>query len=187
MPSWDSNSRWDYLPPARMLESQQPPPDDAWPASPPRRHLYVDDAYMLHPLVSLQMNATWKEAPPVYICTGWECLADEDRYLASKLRRDGVPVVFEEYEAMPHVFAIMLGHLREARRCMDGWSKFIVDVTSAPDKIQSSFTTIKAKTLEEVAIDVEKLTPYSDKDVQDLAHERMGRNAPPVSEALAKL
>ncbi|KXJ86296.1 acetyl-hydrolase-like protein [Microdochium bolleyi] len=187
MPSWDRNSRWDYLPPARMLESKQPPPDDAWPANPPRRHLYVDDAYLLHPLVSLQMNATWKESPPIYICTGWECLADEDRYLASKLRRDGVQVVLEEYEAMPHVFAVLLAHLREAKRCMEGWSKFIVDVTEAPEKIQSSFTTIRAKTLEEVAIDVEKLTPYSDSDVQDLAHERLGRNAPPVSEALAKL
>lgn len=187
MPSWDRNSRWDYLPPARMLESKQPPVDHAWPASPPRRHLYVDDEYMLHPLVSLQLNATWEKSPPIYICTGWECLADEDRYLASKLSRDGVQVVLEEYEAMPHVFAIMLGNLKEAKRCMQGWAAFIVKATEEPERIESKFTTIKAKTLEEVEINVDKLTPYTDEQVQELAYERLGRNAPPVSEALAKL
>ncbi|KAH7027874.1 alpha/beta hydrolase fold-domain-containing protein [Microdochium trichocladiopsis] len=187
MPSWDRNSQWDYLPPARMLESKQPPPDHAWPATPPRKHLYVDDAYMLHPLVSLQLNATWKESPPIYMCTGWECLADEDRYLAAKLKRDGVQVVMEEYEAMPHVFAMLLGHIKEARRCMEGWSQFIVKTTEEPEKIESSFTTIKARTLAEVAIEVDKLTPYSDADVQKLAYDCLGKEAPPLPEALAKL
>ncbi|RYO80537.1 hypothetical protein DL764_009888 [Monosporascus ibericus] len=175
MPSWGSNSKWDYLPPKSTLAAEQPPPDDVWPANPPRRHLYVDDAYLLHPLVSLQLNRSWEGSPPIYICCGWECLADEDKYLVSKLIKDSVPVVFEEYEAMPHVFPLIIPHRPESRRNLQGWSNFIKRAVDDATKIEPSYTTIKAKTLQEVAIDTTKLSPYSEEDVRDMARDRVGR------------
>lgn len=186
MPSWERNRNWDYLPPPKPLGAKQPPPDDIWPAKPPRKHLYVEDDYMLHPLVSLQLNASWKGSPPIYMCTGWECLADEDRYLASKLNQDGVTTVFEEYEAMPHVFAVLFPRLEEARRCLTGWSRFIVAATEDPERIQTSYTTIKAKTIDEINISVDGLTKFSEKDVRDMAYGRLGMKTP-VPETLAKL
>ncbi|CAJ2505299.1 Uu.00g126930.m01.CDS01 [Anthostomella pinea] len=178
MPSWTTNQKWDYLPPAKLLSSKQPPADEAWPAKPPRKHIYIDDAYMLHPLASLHLSKSWEGAPPIYICCGWECLADEDKYLASKLTKDGVTVVFEEYEAMPHVFASILTKLPESRRNLDGWTQFITAACKDPESIKSTFTSIKAKTLEEVEIDIKKLTPFSEEDVSTMAYERIGRKAP---------
>ncbi|KAH9907459.1 alpha/beta hydrolase fold-domain-containing protein [Xylariomycetidae sp. FL2044] len=204
MPSWASNARWDYLPRARLLSGQQPPADDIWPADPPRRHLYVDDAYLLHPLASLQLSASWAGAPPVYVSCGWECLADEDKYLAARLTRDGVPVVFEEYEAMPHVFVSVVPRTPEAARGLEGWSNFITAVChGAQDRdqhedededqdsaatgaggmmkkktlIESSYTTIRARTLKEVDIDVAKITPFDERDVWDMAYAVLGRKA----------
>ncbi|KAI1499495.1 alpha/beta hydrolase fold-domain-containing protein [Biscogniauxia marginata] len=179
MPSLLANQKWDYLPPPALLSaSWQPPADDIWPSKPPRRHIYVDDAYMLHPLVSLNLNRTWQGAPPVYVCCGWECLADEVRYLASKLTRDGVAVVFEEYEAMPHVFAGVLPKLRESRRCMEGWARFISAACEDQGVIKSTYTTVNAKTLQEVEMDPARLSPFTEKDVLDMAHKQIGQKGP---------
>ncbi|KAI2468330.1 alpha/beta hydrolase fold-domain-containing protein [Annulohypoxylon bovei var. microspora] len=171
-PSLVTNQQWCYLPPPMLLsETYKPKPDHLWPTEPPRRHIYVDDAYLLHPLCTLQMMKSWEGAPPIYVCCGWETIADEDRYLVSKLRRDGVTVVFEEYEAMPHVFTTLLPQLAESRRSIEGLAKFINAVCEDPGKVPSSYKTIKAKTLEEVEIDVSKLSPYSDEQAWDLARK----------------
>lgn len=177
LPSWKTNQKWDYLPRPEVMIEKEPPKDAIWPASPPRQHIYVDDAYVLHPLASLHLNESWKGAPPVYMCCGWECLADEDKYLAKKLRDDGVTTVFEEYEAMPHVFAAILKELPETRRCMSGWTHFMKAVCERPDSVQSSYITIKAKTLQEMALDTDKLSPYTPTELQTLADRRMQRKA----------
>ncbi|KAI2610156.1 Alpha/Beta hydrolase protein [Hypoxylon fragiforme] len=187
MPSWERNQRWCYLASPRLLaeekeegghrKQQRPPPDDIWPANPPRRHLYADDAYLLHPLASLQMcgPGAWEGSPPVYVSCGWECIADEIKYLASRMARDGVTVVFEEYEAMPHVFSSILPRRPEAKRCLDRWGAFMRAVAGGggegegEGEIKSSWKTIKAKTLEEVDIDVDTLTPFTEEDVRRLA------------------
>jgi hypothetical protein len=187
MPSWSANQKWDYLPPPRLVNDAQPPPDHLWPADPPRRHLYVDDAYLLHPLVSAQLNHSWAGTPPVWICCGWECLTDEDKYFVSKLRADGVPVVFEEYEAMPHVFAVVLPKLAETERCVQGWARFITSAMEDPESIKSSITYIKAKTLEESEGDAEKLTPYEEKDVFEMAYKKVGREVPSLPLVSSKL
>ncbi|KAI1809695.1 alpha/beta hydrolase fold-domain-containing protein [Poronia punctata] len=177
-PSWTKNQKWDYLPAPQLLEESKPPPDHIWPTDPPRKHLYVDDALILHPLVSAHLTQSWEGAPPTWVCCGWECLADEDKYLVSKFRADGVPVVFEEYEAMPHVFAAILPRAAETERCLEGWARFVVAATEDPDTIKSSYTYIKAKTLEESEGDVGSLTPYKEKDVLRMAYEKLGRKAP---------
>lgn len=71
--------------------------------------MYAEDALVMHPLVSplLAPAGSWVGAPPAYICTGWELVADEDQLTATRLHEDGVPVVFGEYEAMPHIFAVV--------------------------------------------------------------------------------
>ncbi|KAI0120525.1 alpha/beta hydrolase fold-domain-containing protein [Hypoxylon sp. NC0597] len=191
MPSLVKNQKWCYLPPpSPVAEAYKAAEDEFWPAKPPRKHLYVDDAYLLHPLVSLQFAETWEGAPPVYVSCGWETLADEDKYLVSKLARDGVTVVFEEYEAMPHVFEMVLSKLAESQRSLEGLVRFATAVCEDPKKVQSSYKTIKAKTLEEVDIDVDKLTPFSDEEVRDMARNKvLGKKEQlaPVPDVPAKL
>ncbi|KAI1095635.1 alpha/beta hydrolase fold-domain-containing protein [Rostrohypoxylon terebratum] len=182
MPSLIENQQWCYLPPPVLLsETLKPKPDGLWPTDPPRRHIYVDNEYILHPLSTLQMNRSWEGAPPIYVSCGWETLADEDRYLVSKLVRDGVPVVFEEYEAMPHVFAAVLPQLAESKRNIEGVASFIKDICRNPGEVKSSFKTIKAKNLEEVEIDTETLSPYSDEQVWEMARRQIKeKNVPQV-------
>ncbi|KAI0204585.1 alpha/beta hydrolase fold-domain-containing protein [Astrocystis sublimbata] len=178
LPSWTKNSKWDYLPPPSLHEKKPPPPDDIWPAKPPREHLFVDDAFRIHPLVCLHLAESWAGLPPVWVSCGWESLADEDKYIVSRLRADDVSVVFEEYEAMPHVFPAVVPKVAQTERCMQGLTRFITAVRKDPASITSSYTCIKAKTLEEVEGDVAKLTPFQQKDVFQLAYSRVGREAP---------
>ncbi|KAH6647697.1 alpha/beta hydrolase fold-domain-containing protein [Truncatella angustata] len=186
-PSWKSNLKWDYLPAPNLLADKKTPADNIWPASPPRKHLYVDDAYLLHPLASLQMVKSWNGSPPIYVCTGWECLADEDKYLVSRLTKEGVTVVFEEYEAMPHVFAPILGHTPEAKRCFDGWTKFMSAVVENPESLKSSYTRIKAKTCEESEIDADTVSSLTDEQIMKLAYNMVGRRRNSIPEVPAKL
>ncbi|KAI0377036.1 alpha/beta hydrolase fold-domain-containing protein [Hypomontagnella monticulosa] len=172
MPSVVRNQKWCYLPPPILMsEAHQPPADDIWPTNPPRKHIYIDDAYMLHPLGSLQMNKTWEGAPPLYISCGWETLQDEVRFLVSKLSRDGVTVVFEEFEAMPHVFSELLPHLAQSHRNRESLANFVIAACDDPKSIQTSYKTIKAKTMQEAVIDLDTLSPFSEEKMREMARE----------------
>ncbi|KAI0441880.1 alpha/beta hydrolase fold-domain-containing protein [Xylaria telfairii] len=184
MPSWTTNAKWDYLPSPFVSGDQEPVADDIWPATPPRKHLYVEDALRLHPLVSLHLCPSWAGCPPVWLSCGWEVLADEDRYLVARLRADGARVVFEEYEAMPHAFAVVLPKVPQTERCVQGWARFITATRKDPAGIASSYTYVKAKTLEETEGDVEALTPFREKDVLELAYAKVGREVPVASPKL---
>ncbi|KAJ9151341.1 Lipase/esterase [Pleurostoma richardsiae] len=188
-PSWETNGEFDYLPVPKALDIAKLPPCPAWPATPPRKALYVADALLTHPLVTLSTARSWKGAPPVYMCTGWEMLADEDKYMAAKLHRDGVPVVFEEYEAMPHCFALLLEKLPGSRRCLEGWTGFIMQAVQDPSGIKSSFRTVKAKTLEEVELDPKELCPFTEEEVRERVFQRAKEDvaAEDAVDAIAKL
>lgn len=169
----------------------------AWPASPPRRMMYAADALVLHPLVTVMLARDWSGAPPVWMCTGRELLTDEDKFLASRMVEDGVRLVFEEYEGMPHCFALLFEGLPEARRCMDGWAGFAKGVVEGgASKVEGKgegarFTVVKARTAEEVEGDGKGLRPYEEGEIRRWIEERLRMDIPEallVSEGgLAKL
>lgn len=166
--SWERNAEFDYLPSVTAKSFENHLPCEAWPANPPRANLYADDGFLNHPLVTLVMANDWAGAPPIFMCTGWELLADENKFLALKLKQDGIKVVFEEYEAMPHCFAMILTNLPAARRCFHGWAGFINSVVRDPTSINSKAITIKAKTLREVELDL-----AADHLTEDMVRERV--------------
>ncbi len=155
---------WDYLPGPNFLEPVHLP-CEVWPADPPRVTMYAPDAFVAHPLVALLLAPSWEGAPPLYVCTGWELLADEGKYIATKAHADGVKAVHEEYEGMPHCFAMLLTGLPGARRCLDGWGGFIRKVVEEPEKVDGRFVTIKARTLKEVAVDPADVRPYTEEEI----------------------
>ncbi|KAK7435254.1 hypothetical protein CaCOL14_012903 [Colletotrichum acutatum] len=186
-PSWDANGEFDYLPTGEVYAKYNPPPCEAWPAKPPRTNMYADDDLLAHPLVTLLMSRSWAGAPPVYICTGWELLADEDKYMARKLHQDGVPVVFEEYEGMPHCFALILTKIPNARRCFEGWTNFMKRAVTSPETIDSRATSIKSKTLQEEVLDFESLSAVSAEDVQKRVLAKKETTLAAAPETAAKL
>jgi hypothetical protein len=113
------------------------------------------------------MYDSWAGCPPVYICTGWELLSLEGRWLARKLSNDGVTVVFEEYEAMPHTFALILPSTPNARTCYEAWAGFIRQAVENPKKIEKSATMLKAKTLEVVERKFEELCNVSEEQMKE--------------------
>lgn len=119
------------------------------------------------------MAPSWAGAPPVWVCSGWELLADEDKFAVCKMRREGVSVVWEEYEAMPHCFGLVLPHLRESRRCLEGWAGFVKAVVEGGKEAVggSRFVTVRAKTLDEVEKTAEEVWT----DGEDVVRERVWR------------
>lgn len=126
----------------------------------------MDDNLATHPLVTIIMNRTWEGSPPIWICTGYERLSYEDKALAMKLAADGVPLVFEEYEAMSHCFALFLDRLPASRHCMKSWASFISKAVENPTSIESRAMTIRARTLEEVPLRFEELLEESIEEIQ---------------------
>lgn len=172
-PSWTRNGKYDYLPAVDRTRAVTIPACEAWPASPPRGQIYVEDGLLTHPLATLLMARDWIGAPPTYVCTGWELLADEDKYIAQKLRSQGVTVEFEEYEGMPHCFAILLPDIAAARRCFNRWAGFLKQTVEAPETIESRATTVRAKTLDEVELRSEDLSDMTEEDVRARVHAQV--------------
>jgi hypothetical protein len=123
------------------------------------------------------------------MCTGWELLADEDKMFAAKLHADGVRVVFEEYEAMPHCFAMIFTKLPGSARCFQGWGDFIKEVTDGPGagEKESRFVTVKARTLEEVPIEVGALAPYDEGVMRERIMRKVGPAVGLLDETTSKL
>lgn len=78
--------------------------------------------------------------PPLMIVTGsTELLRDEARRVAERARTSGVPVTYEEWPRMPHVFPILADVLPEARLAFRHMSLFLsavagLEETSAEDE-----------------------------------------------------
>lgn len=216
-PSWTDNWATDYLP---SFDAKHPPPPyppcKIWPSSPPRNNLYVEDALLCHPLVSplAAKPGGWEGACPLFMESGEELLSDENRHVASVAASQGVTVIWEEFEAMPHCFAMLFPHLRASKRCYEGWANFINAatgsslakigaVTESGNKGKSSGAgdgkvlktrgvRIRAKALKEEGVDVLTLSSFTEEEVRArMRAKARGRNQPVpeslVSAEMAKL
>ncbi|CZT04899.1 related to acetyl-hydrolase [Rhynchosporium agropyri] len=187
-PSCETNQKFDYLPSlAEANNSSRYPPDNIWPASPPRKNLYAEDSVLTHPLVSPLSAKSWKGSCPLYIETGQELLTDEARQVACKAAKQGVKVVYEEYETMPHCFAMVLETLPASRMFFESWATFIKMAVERQSEIVTKGRTVKPKSLETRNVDVEKLSGRSDEEVLRCMRERVRVMSGEVPDPIAKL
>jgi len=155
MPSLTNNAKYDYLPPPKHDDTLSKfPKDDIWPTNPPRGDLFCDLSLLDHPLTSPLAAESWKGSPPLWFCTGTEMLSDEDMVVASRASSQGVTVQYEEYEAMPHCFAMLIPHLATADRCMRSWGDFCRRCVEEPSSVKTNGTFVHARTGKEDAVDV---------------------------------
>ena len=167
LPSIEGLVQYDYLPPPSQTDTRVFPPDDVWPASPPRADLYCEGSALLHPLVSPLAAKSWEGAPPMFFSLGQEMLRDEDAVLAQRAVKQGVKVVWREFEAMPHCFAMLLEHNNGAPVHYSEYAKFCRDVVEGKE-IETNGEFIKAKTLERSEVDVRSgLTELTDEQVEE--------------------
>jgi acetyl esterase/lipase len=190
LPSIEEAVVYDYLPPPSATENRTILPDAAWPASPPRADLYCEGSALLHPLVSPLAAKDWTNAPPLFFSVGQEMLRDEDAVLAQRAVAQGVTVVWREFEAMPHCFAMLLESCNGSPMHYKESGAFCRDVVEG--KVgASNGVFIVAKTLERREVDVKSgLTGITDEEVQEYMKKgkerietKFARGADPAEEA----
>ena len=176
MPSITKNAQYDYLPPPNQDDAvARVPHDSIWPANPPRGDLFCDINLLDHPLVSPMAAESWENSPPMWLCTGQECLRDEDAVVAARAAAQGVHVQFEEYEAMPHCFSFLLPHLAAADRCVKSCGDFCRRCVEEPSSFTINGTFIYAKTGKEEPITVSDASNMGMEDVRRLMRETKER------------
>ena len=167
MPSITKNAHYDYLPPPISREkASRYPHCEAWPTDPPRGDLYSDTSMWCHPLVSPLAAKDWTGSCPLWFSYGEEMLADEVRAVASKAAKQGVTVVSEQWEAMPHCFALILLGSAMSKKAYQNWATFCQDVVKG-EKLRTKGLWIEAKTGKEEEVGVQELCKFSDGEVRD--------------------
>ncbi|KAM6508264.1 hypothetical protein FALCPG4_018141 [Fusarium falciforme] len=179
----EANAKYDYLP----LPSFSPalsPPCRIWPTDPPRVDLFCEGSALCHPLVSPIAAASWVGSPPIFIVCGEELLTDECKTFAQTVALQGVTVVQEQYEAMPHCFAFLLEGSVEAKESFDGWTRFAKGVVEKPDVIVTRAEFISANSLERRLVDIYRLINMGDGDILKLMESARQRIVERLSLAL---
>ncbi|EMD89368.1 hypothetical protein COCC4DRAFT_60752 [Bipolaris maydis ATCC 48331] len=180
LPSIENETTFDYLPPPSQTDKKDFPADEVWPANPPRADLYCEASALLHPLVSPLAAQDWSGSPPLFFSIGQEMLRDEGAVLAQRAVSQGVSVTWREFEAMPHVFAVLLDGLPESEVHYKEHTEFIKTVVEpAKPRLQSSAVMIRAKTLKredkDVAAGLTQITDEEAKDMMVKGKERIER------------
>jgi acetyl esterase/lipase len=157
MPSFENNQIWDYLTPLyHDNPTSQLPKDDIWPTAPPRGDIFCNLSLLCHPLVSPMASNDWSGSPPMFFMAGEGLLADEDKIVAVRAAEQGVTVVWEQYEAMPHVFHEIFPDLKASARCIDSVGRFARNCVEGC--VEGSAIWIAMKTGNELPVEMAKLT-----------------------------
>ncbi|KZM21959.1 uncharacterized protein EKO05_0005065 [Ascochyta rabiei] len=166
LPSIEGLVQYDYLPTPSQTDKREFPPCDIWPASPPRADFYCESSALRHPLVSPLAAKDWSSSPPLFFSLGQEMLRDEDAVLAQKAVKQGVKVVWREFEAMPHCFAMLLENNNGTPVHYAEYGKFCREVVEGK-AIETNGEFIAAKTLKRSEVDVGTgLTELTDSEVE---------------------
>ena len=127
LPSWSSNASSNIFEDTLPALDPRFPACELWPTKPPRGNLYCEVSMLTHPLVSPVVAREWNGSPPMWIAAGGgERLRDGARFLAKNAADQGVIVVWEEYEAMPHLWAILFPKWPHARLCWENCARACV-------------------------------------------------------------
>ena len=177
MPSRTSMRHIDYAckqPPHTMPGF---PSDSIWPTHPPQFSAYCETMALAHPLISPMSAKDWTCCPPMWFACGQEHVVDSNRIIARRASKQGVEVMWEEYEGMPHVFPQLprMETTPQALRCLTGWSNFITQCAESGIPFQASqglFIGLAGNETGQTIVE-DMLSEVSDEKVDQLLHERI--------------
>ncbi|KAF1816885.1 lipase/esterase [Eremomyces bilateralis CBS 781.70] len=164
MPSTENNAQYNYLPPPSISPTKSPP-CTIWPTDPPRADLFCEGSALCHPLVSPLAAKSWEGSPPIFVVCGEEMLTDECKAFVQKAAKQRVRAVWEQYEAMPHCFSLLLEGNAGGAMSFDSWSDFVKRAVQSPEEIVTRGEFITAKNLVRRPVEVYKLMDMSDEDI----------------------
>ncbi|KAL8947094.1 MAG: hypothetical protein Q9222_006584 [Ikaeria aurantiellina] len=170
MPSITANAQYDYLPPPTADPYSRFPPDEIWPADPPRGDIYCDASMLDHPLVSPVAAKDWTGSCPLWLIYGEELLTDEGKMLASLAAKQGVTVIWQQFEAMPHCFSMIFDYLEAGRRGFRDQAAFcskVADDAAGEEagSLEKKGTWFAAKTCKETDVDVKNLAVCTEEEL----------------------
>ncbi|KAJ6096200.1 hypothetical protein N7486_006946 [Penicillium sp. IBT 16267x] len=144
-------------------------PDDLWPCSPPRVDTFCNATITRHPLVSpiAASPGLWKDAPPVFISVGEECLADEGLILARRMHQGGVSVVAEMFEGKPHCHGLIMLSTPTGKKFFESLSKFCSGAVAGEVTPTGVLTHYGFKLRSSRQIPLEKACEVSDEEVEE--------------------
>ena len=122
LPSWYSNGKFDVVQETSPVLLPDYPVCPIWPSLPPRGDVYCETSMLCHPLVSHVNAPYWTGAPPIWISMGEERLSDGAKIVAQTAAKQGVPVRWESYRAMPHNWPMLFPGWWQSARCMQRWA-----------------------------------------------------------------
>ena len=106
------------------------PADSIWPTHPPRAHPFCDASTLHHPMAGLCAAKSWRGAPPMWIAMGQERMIDAAKVVAKTAARAGVPVLWSEYDHMPHCwFLFVPPALPQVKLCIRSWGRICKEFT----------------------------------------------------------
>ncbi len=84
-------------------------------------------------------------------------MADEGKFIAQRAAQCAVPVIWEQYGAMPHCFVLLppLSRLPQAQNLFAKWADFCRACVEQPKAIKSRGTFTSADDMQESSVDVE--------------------------------
>lgn len=169
LPSYRLNAANDVFPeyPPSILPGQ--PTCSLWPSKPPRGNIYCELDMLTHPLVAPATTFDWSGAPPLWFACGQEQTVDSAKAIAQTAARQGVSVVFKEYEAMPHCFHIFFPTSPQARKLWKEWSQALVEISNC-EGLESAAVRVKCdqELREETLGNLEQLLDLDTDDVRDV-------------------
>jgi acetyl esterase/lipase len=166
LPSNKSNYLWDVFP-SGITPTVLPgfPSCDIWPSNPPRENVYCEGPLLYHPIASPTASRDWTGSPPLWFASGQEQTTDSVKVIAMTAHSQGVPVIYHEYEAMPHVFMLSLPDSPQSHKCWMEWAA-VCKTLLGTKTIPSSAAVIEAKGLNARELKLSNLTPLTVDDAR---------------------
>ena len=171
LPSWDINVGYDIIPPDLPGLQGNFPTDDVWPTKPPRGSYYCETSMLYHPLVCPMALKSWNGCPPIYMAMeSKERLVDGGKLVAQFAARQGVPIIWDEYELMPHNWPMVFPDHPQSIKCYHSWaeacSRFVAGAPVTTSGIFTEFGSLHARSL-----DVMNLTHLTVDEVESLMRD----------------
>lgn len=111
-------------------------------------------------------------------------MVDEGKFIAQRAAQRGVSVVWEQYGAVPHRFAVqpLLNRLPHSQKVFEKWADFCRACVEQPKAIKTKGTFTSADDMQERSVDVEHQLDLSFEEVK----QRMERGRMEALELLLK-
>ncbi|KAL4979752.1 Alpha/Beta hydrolase protein [Aspergillus desertorum] len=169
LPSFESNAKTDiFQQPHETLPYLLPgyPTCQLWPTHPPRANLYCEPAMLAHPLASPAGSDDWTGCCPIWMASGQEQGIDSALLIAQVAHSQGVSVILQEYEGMPHTFFFTFRDAPQTKMVFAEWAGAILGFSKGL-KRPSGVCFIRAKGLIAEHRAVKNLVPFTVPEVRE--------------------